>query len=145
MAQLETYPGLDPTFISQIRAAVTPISSANSIESLCGTSAWARSVVTAYNILSEKGYKCEIVFNDCPHDVSIVIEGVEYHAQLRINKTQTACRISCELLSVWQKRHPQMGILQYVLDTQSILFYKIDYGKIDPNKKTHLFSDCITL
>lgn len=145
LAQLETHPGLDPTFVSQIRAAVTPISSANSVESLCGTSAWARSVVTAYNILSSKGYGCEIVFNDFPHDVSIVIDGIEYHAQLRINKTQTACRISCELLSVWQKSHPQMGILQYVLDTQSILFYKIDYGKIDPNKKTHLFSDCIAL
>ena len=38
-----------------------------------------------------------------------------------------------------------MGILQYVIDTQSILFYKIDYEKIDLNKKTYLFSDCITL
>lgn len=145
LAQLEAQPGFDSNLLSQIRSAMMPANPVNQIEYLCGSSAWGMSIVTAYNLLLSKGYSCEILPDDAPCDALITIEGVGYHAQFRIDKEQTSCRISCKSLSLWQKNHPQMGILQYISQTQSILFYPIDYVQIDWSKKIHIFSEYITL
>ncbi len=145
LAQLEADSGLDTNVLSQIRDAMLPANPFNQIESLCGSSAWGKSVVNAYNLLLSKGYSCEFLLSDAPCDALITIDGVEYHAQFRKDEKQTSCRIPCKLLSLWQKNHPQMGILQYISQTQSILFYPIDYGRIDWSKKGHTFSEYITL
>lgn len=145
LSQLDAYPELDSSLLLQIRKAMMPANPVNQIDALCGSSTWGKSVASAYNLLLAKGYSCEILLSDAPYDAFITIDDVKYHIQIRIDKEHKSCKIPCELLLAWQKNHPQMGILQYILQTQSMLFYPIDYAQIDWSKKNCLFTEYIIL
>lgn len=142
LSQLESYPGLDPTLVSQIRTAMTPASSVDRIDSLCGCSTWGQKFAAAYNRLVSLGYACQLTLSDAPCDIIITIDEVIYHAEIRIGREPNTFRIPCNLLASWQTNHPHTGIIKYIPESQQLLFYKIDFGQIDWNKSTFLVSQC---
>lgn len=145
LSQLEAYPGLDPSLVSQIRAAMAPASSVDCVESLCGSSSWGRKMADAYNQLVSLGYACQLTLSDAPCDIIITINEVIYHAEIRIGQESDAFRMDCSLLASWQEKYPHVGIIKYIPEGQQLLFYKIDFEQVDWSKKTFLVSQYTSL